>query len=291
MKKVKIVATHDGGFHADDVFAIAILKLVYPDMKIIRTHDLEEIKKADLRVDVGGRYDPETGDFDHHQVEFKEKRENGVPYSSVGLIWKHFGERLIDSKEAWEALDRKIFQPIDAGDNGIVTFEVTKMRPYCVWDALTVFNSYSPDRLKDLEAFEEAVDLVLKIMKKEIPSAEKIVRSEKVAREILASCDREYVVLDKYVRWEKVVLDYPHIKFVVVSRPNNKEWGAYAVKTDLDYYDNRKDFPEEWGGLRNEELARVTRVEDAIFCHKALFCVVARSKEGAIRLVELALKN
>ena len=39
----------------------------------------------------------------------------------------------------------------------------------------------------------------------------------------------------------------------------------------------------------DETLQKVTGVEDAVFCHKGLFLAVAKSKEGAIKLAELAL--
>ena len=48
-----IIATHDFDFHTDDVFAIALLKLIYPDATIVRTRDITLLKKADMRVDVG----------------------------------------------------------------------------------------------------------------------------------------------------------------------------------------------------------------------------------------------
>ncbi len=43
------------------------------------------------------------------------------------------------------------------------------------------------------------------------------------------------------------------------------------------------------GGLRDEELQKITGVEDAVFCHKGLFLAVSKSKEGAVKLAELAL--
>ncbi|MBJ7331701.1 MAG: MYG1 family protein, partial [Solirubrobacteraceae bacterium] len=73
------VATHDGSFHADDVFAIAALRLRHPDLEVVRTRDSDAHAAADLRVDVGMRFDPEAGDFDHHQKGGAGTRENGVP--------------------------------------------------------------------------------------------------------------------------------------------------------------------------------------------------------------------
>ncbi|MFQ3265592.1 MAG: uncharacterized UPF0160 family protein, partial [Colwellia sp.] len=62
-----IIATHNGNFHADDVFSIAALKNIFPSIKLIRTRNLELIAKADIVIDVGGEYDADAGRFDHHQ--------------------------------------------------------------------------------------------------------------------------------------------------------------------------------------------------------------------------------
>jgi len=43
--------------------------------------------------------------------------------------------------------------------------------------------------------------------------------------------------------------------------------------------------------LQDEELQKVSGVSDAVFCHRALFMVVAKSRAGAIQLAELALEN
>jgi uncharacterized UPF0160 family protein len=40
-----------------------------------------------------------------------------------------------------------------------------------------------------------------------------------------------------------------------------------------------------------KDLQKVTGISDATFCHRSLFYAVAKSKKGAIKLVELAIKN
>ncbi len=42
-----IIATHSGKFHADDVWAVAVLDLVFPDSDLVRTRDPEVIAAAD----------------------------------------------------------------------------------------------------------------------------------------------------------------------------------------------------------------------------------------------------
>jgi uncharacterized UPF0160 family protein len=82
----KTIVTHNGNFHADDVFSVAALKSIFSSFTLIRTRDLEIISTADIVIDVGGEYDPEKGRFDHHQRGNAGERENGIPYSSFGLM-------------------------------------------------------------------------------------------------------------------------------------------------------------------------------------------------------------
>ena len=77
---MKKIGTHNGVFHADDVFACATLSLIFPDSEIVRSRDPKILASCDFRVDVGGKYDPSTNDFDHHQG--KILRDNGIPYAA-----------------------------------------------------------------------------------------------------------------------------------------------------------------------------------------------------------------
>ena len=54
------VATHDGSFHADEVFAVAALSLVDDPLEVVRTRDEDAQAACDVRVDVGLRDDPGT---------------------------------------------------------------------------------------------------------------------------------------------------------------------------------------------------------------------------------------
>ena len=65
-----IASTHDGRFHADEIFALAVLNLFYPDLEIIRSRDENVNKNSDIIVDVGHIYDPDNLTFDHHQRSF-----------------------------------------------------------------------------------------------------------------------------------------------------------------------------------------------------------------------------
>lgn len=148
-----LVAIHTKPNHADEVFAIAALKILNPNFDIVRTRDPDVFNKADFRIDVGGKYDPSTGDFDHHQGEFNERHPSpahqdneaqkakyptGPKYSGFGLIWLNYGKKIISQfltrkcaidysvtdipQKCMEYIDKQInrslIAPIDAIDNG-----------------------------------------------------------------------------------------------------------------------------------------------------------------------------
>ena len=71
--------THNGRFHADDVFSAALLKILNPEIHISRVSTVPE------NFD-GIVFDLANGAFDHHNSN-KKCRENGVPYASFGRLW------------------------------------------------------------------------------------------------------------------------------------------------------------------------------------------------------------
>src|SRR3954447_21737947 len=103
-----VVATHPGDFHADDVFAVAALGLLHGPLDVVRTRDGDRQAAADIRVGVGGRWDPATGDYDHHQRGGAGERENGIRYASFGLVWRAHGEALAGRPEAAAAIDERV---------------------------------------------------------------------------------------------------------------------------------------------------------------------------------------
>jgi uncharacterized UPF0160 family protein len=289
------IVTHSGKFHADDVFAVATLLLIFPDAEVIRSRDEEVIKSADIVVDVGSLYDVETGRFDHHQKEGAGVRDNGIPYSSFGIVWKEYGEKLCGSKTVAEALDHLLVEPLDALDNGVVIEEsiVGDVHEYTIGDLVSAFNPSWKEELANYdESFYEAVAIAQKVLAREIAKSKDKEKGEKLATEAYQkSGDKRIIILEQYVPWYDVLSKYSEPLFVVYPNADNTSWHVQAVREDPYSYQSRKDFPKTWGGKRDSELAEITGVADAIFCHRNLFLCVAQSKEGAITLAQKALEN
>ncbi len=50
-------------------------------------------------------------------------------------------------------------------------------------------------------------------------------------------------------------------------------------------------FPEEWAGLLDNELKKITNIPGAIFCHKERFISVWNTKEDALKALQLVLND
>ena len=290
----KTIVTHDGKFHADDVFAVAALFLREPSAKIIRTRDEAEIRAADFVVDVGGVYDEGRNRFDHHQVGGALFRGNGVAYAAFGLVWKKFGEELSGSARAAARRDAVLAVPLDAHANGVDlvrSVHPSRAHPYDIPDAIRAFTPAWSESEETLAAgFEKALSLALSLLEREIIRARSFAAGEeKVLAAYRAASDKRLVILDNDYSWKDALARFPEPLFVV--HPQDEGWRLYSVRSDPESFENRTDLPESWAGLRDAELAKVTGVPDAVFCHRNRFMAVAKTREGALALAKLVLAN
>jgi uncharacterized UPF0160 family protein len=293
------VATHPGGFHADDVFAVAALRLAHPDapIEVVRTRDPDVQAAADVRVDVGGRDDAATGDFDHHQKGGAGERPNGLRYASFGLVWRAFGAAICGgSQEAADAIDERLVQGVDANDTGqtIMQSLVGDVRPMTVSGVIGALNpSWDEDLDQAAEdaRFAEAVALAQGILERQVAGAAAFRRARELVRAAIAAAaadDPRVIELPSNLPWrETVVGEAPDARLVVY--PKSDGWGMVAVPVAAGSFDNRMDLPAAWAGLTGAELAAVTGVEDALFAHTARFYASAASRQGVLALARAAL--
>lgn len=290
------VATHSGSFHADEVFALAVLRMARGPLEIVRTRSAEKLAACAMRVDVGRQHDPASGDFDHHQGDVGE-RENGVRYASFGLVWKAFGEELAGSAEVAAAVDARVVAPIDAGDNGQELYEplMDGVVPYAVSGVIAAMNppwDAEDGANAERAAFDEAVDLAERIVRRELEASQARARAADLVRAALArSEDPAVLELDRGMPWRGVVLaEAPEVLFVVSPRTRG-DWSLQAVPAGDHGFANRRSLPESWAGLEGAPLQEVTGVPDAVFCHVARFMAVAGSRDGVLELARQAVED
>jgi uncharacterized UPF0160 family protein len=299
-KDIITIAVHNGTFHTDDVFAVAILSLVFASKKIeiIRTRDEEKILSADVVVDVGGIYDPLIYRFDHHQKEGAGVRENGVPYASAGLVWNTFGSMLCDGNEEMvKNIDTFLIQGIDGPDNGYNAYDDTadnnpRYYRYAVGD---IVNTYRPVMGEDTsydDAFVEAVTLAKKILERALIHTKEYFTGRKKLEDAYNARESDYYIITdtEHRAWYEFAGENPSLLYMLYPRITSG-WSAKCAIKETGSFEPKKAFPESWRGLQNGELESVTGVPGSLFCHRTGYLVVADTKEHLLQLVKIAIES
>jgi uncharacterized UPF0160 family protein len=291
-----IAVTHDGRFHADEIFALAVLNLIFPDLEIVRSRDDNVIKKADIIVDVGHVYDPENLIFDHHQRSFSIKRESGIPYASFGLVWKQYGESLCGSSQTANYIDSVIVRAIDADDNGIEIYE-TKIEGVGFHTLSDIIDSFVPRYVYDDDkvkiGFDRALNFATAYMKRQIKLAKELfeVALPNIRKAIKNAKDPRILKFDKFDKtWLNFIAHESEKTLFVIFPTHRKTWAIRSVPKRGQKFEYCKLLPAKWGG-RQKNFADISDVQDALYCHNGCFLAEANSLEGADKLAGIALKH
>jgi len=284
------IATHNGNFHADDVFSVATLQNIFPSVELIRTRDLSVMDKADIVLDVGGVYDADKGRFDHHQKGGAGARENGIPYSSFGLIWQKYGlELCAGNQDVADSIDKSLVSTIDAIDCGHVEGVATGIS---LSQTISMFNPTWQEEGDYDECFNEAVAFASRVLTRFIASASGGVSAKTiVAKAIEEAEDPRVIVLKKYTPWKTTVNKTSEEALYVVYPSPDGPWRIQTVPVELGSFEDRKSLPKPWAGLSDKELQDVTGIDDAMFCHNGLFIAGAQSFESTMKMAKIALDH
>jgi uncharacterized UPF0160 family protein len=308
-----IIATHGGKFHADDTWAVAVLNILFPDGEIIRTRDPALIDAADFAVDVGGIWDPQTGRFDHHQRGFGGARQSGVPYASAGLVWKEYGAPCVatlaaahtgqelspdTAQQIAHAIDSDVVQYLDLSDVG-----AAKNAPggYGLSAVISGFNPNWMDEQRmgygeaaeayRLQQFRRAMSVLSDVIVNQVKyRVGAMLALDQVRQSELRENGKLLLLKNSALPWSSVVRhEMPEVLFVISHNLAEQRYMLHTVPASAESFEARADLPAAWAGLRDAELAAVTGVPDAGFCHNGRFIAAAKSFEGAYAMAKLAL--
>ena len=309
-----VIVTHNGKFHADDAWAVAALHILFPEADIVRTRDSAIIEAADFVVDVGGIWDPATGRFDHHQKGFEGARASGVPYASAGLVWREFGGRCVAALAAAHtghqmdpdtaqqlayAIDTDIVQYLDLSDVG-----AARNAPGG-YGMSAVVSGYNPNWMDEqrlgygaqadayrLAQFRKAMAFLTDVMSNAVKyRVGAMLALAQVRQAEPMEGGRLLFLKNAALPWTSVVRkEMPKVLFVISHSLSEDRYMLHTVPATTDTFDARADLPEPWAGLRDEELAAVTGVPDAKFCHNGRFIAAAKSFDGAYAMAKQALQ-
>jgi uncharacterized UPF0160 family protein len=294
------LVTHSGGFHADELLSSVILTRLFPQARIARSRAPEWITPAADRIiyDVGGLYDAEAKIFDHHQ-RGAPLRDDGQPYSSFGLVWKHYGRDYLAASNVPDvhveaihaAFDNSFVLPVDLTDNGALS----PTGPLAGLTLPSLLETLKPDfDNKDAEAetaaFHNALAIARSFVEAAIGRGAAKLRAETIVRQAIEATGQGRVLelpMGMPFRPAIIKAGADHLLFVV--HPRDKDWCLTTIRKSDEGFEARADLPASWAGLTNQDLETASGVAGASFCHNGRFVAAARTREAALALAEIAV--
>lgn len=299
---IEFLVTHSGGFHADELLSSVLLTRLFPHARIIRSRAAEWLTPGSDRIiyDVGGAYDPEAGIFDHHQ-RGAPLREDGNPFSSFGLIWKHYGREYLaassvpaDHVEALHAsFDTAFVLPVDLLDNGAI--DPSAAGPLASLTLPALLETLKPvfderDAEAEMRAFEQALAIARGFVEASIRQRAAKLRAESLVLDAIEKTGSGRVLeLPAGMPFRPAVAKAgaDHLLFVV--HPRDRDWCLTGIRRSENGFELRADLPASWGGLTDSGLEAVCGVAGATFCHNGRFIAAAKTREAALAMAELAV--
>jgi len=231
----------------------------------------------------------------------------------------HFGHKIIsrilnipEDSEETKVLFSKIYenfvQEIDAIDNGIDPCEGSDVR-YKLNTHLSArvkhlnpsWNEPNPD---ENECFKKASKLVeeeflgrVNFYGKIWLPAREIVKQAIENRKVIHPSGEILEFSNGGCPWKEHLFDLEDsmkleesIKYVIY-KDTNSNWRVQCVSVSPFSFQNRLSLKEEWRGLRNEELIKVSGIADCIFVHMSGFIGGNKTREGALQMAVKCLES
>jgi uncharacterized UPF0160 family protein len=271
------IATHSGPFHADDVFAVALLRRFRaPGAEIVRTRDLARIGAADLVVDVGGTWDPDRGRFDHHQASYTG------PLSSAGMVLDQLAADGRISAPLRDFLASRAVDYIDAVDNGRVA---PRADVPCFPRMVEAANAVAQNEVEFDAAFLRAVDVADWFVTGLVAEHERALAAEKTVRAAMDAAAGPLLELGEYINWKPAYFangGATHPTAFVLFPGTDGTWRVVAIPPREGDFGQKVPLPAAWAGKTDAALAAETGVPGSLFCHKNRFIAVFSTREAAL---------
>lgn len=287
------------------MLSTAVLTRLYPGAQLIRSRDSAWITLAKDRIiyDVGRAFNAATLIFDHHQRD-APLRDDGQPYSSFGLIWRHFGRDYLRAsavpedhvEQIHQSFDTDFVLPVDLMGNGALSPAAAEALladltlPVLLESMKPVFDD--ADSKAETRAFHEALAIARAFVEAAIRRKAAKYRAEAMVMQAIADAGTSRVLelpqgMPFRAAIEKAGAD--HLLFVI--HPRDSDWTLTGIRKSDDGFEQRADLPTAWAGLADGALEKATGIIGARFCHNGRFIAVAASRESIVQMARIAVEE
>ncbi len=287
--------THASKFHADEVFATALLLKLYSDSIICRVNEVPSTYNGNALI-----YDIGFGKYDHHMKDFDLRHDSGVKYASFGLLFKEYGLRYLESIDkdnaltAYIMIEHDLVEGVDAVDNGEFPLVTA---PYNYKGIESLINDYNvcwDEHIDNDIQFLKVVDIISSYFDRVVEHTFAKIRAKQHVDKAILNSANHIMILDEYMPFKDIVLssDLEQAKDILfaITPSNRGGFNVHTIPRDKSTHETRMDLPKEWGGLIDKELQEVSGVPTATFCHKELFLAVTSTLEDAILMANKAIE-
>lgn len=281
------IGTHNGMHHPDDVTACMILCELYPGSEVVRTRDSVLLSECDFLVDIGGQYDVSKKIFDHHQKD-SPIRPCGSPYSSAGLIWKHYGKEYIkliiptieenQLHSIWSVLDEEFFLVGDELDNHVRQNENND-----IFSFILDISDTSDDM------FIKAMEIIKLFLVSKIEKYHKLICDNKLIQDAISIAvmeDKNYVILPHEMNTD-IICNSTGIFFAIFPYSDGTTIMIRCLGKDYNKLDIVRPFKKVFCGLMGIDLVNYTDNSNLLFVHQKGFCGGATTVEDAISMINM----
>lgn len=271
------------------------------------------------------RYDHHQRGYDERFDSGKNGSTDGrvTKLSASGLVYRHYGKQVLQEfypdlppilvDLAYTKIYDKLLEALDAIDTGVelapegvellyrdstgLSSRVSRLNPR--WNEIDESTGEKPshdDRFAQAVELcgQDFVSVMTQVVESDIP-ARKFVEQALLKRqetdlsgEIICFSHGGLPWRDHLYELEKEYKVDPLIKFVLYQDVSGM-WRVQAVTIEGRGFENRLSLPASWRGVRDQDLAAVSGIEGARFCHAAGFIGGANTYEGVLAMAKAAL--
>ena len=294
--------THNGVFHADEVFATALLSMI-AEVRLLRTRSIkaEDKRESVIMYDVGGKYSVWDKVFDHHQKDFSLTHEDGTKLSSFGMLWYLYGRfALCDVYDcptryielAFNDINNRLVKWIDGRDNG----QLPQSEELTISSMISGFNpAWDEESPDENTCFIKAVEFAYTVFNNLIRSVVSEYKAVDIVEDKISETEGKVLNLGSYIaHWQTIILKSknPKASELLYCTYIGKEGETCIVAvppSTEEMTKQRKPFPEEWAGLSGEKLEAAAGIKGLKFCHAGRFFMSVDSEEVAQEVLKKIL--
>ncbi|HUH75782.1 MAG TPA: MYG1 family protein, partial [Devosia sp.] len=223
------------------------------------------------------------------------------PYSSFGLIWKHYGRDYLAASGVPDAhveivhakFDASFVLPVDLVDNGALSPSIAGQLAGLTLPALLetlkpVFDETDPEA--EDRGFSTALAIARSFVEASIARSAAKLRAEGLVHQAIEKAGEGKILelpMGMPFRPAIVKAGADHLLFVV--HPRGQDWCLTTIRRADEGFEVRADLPAAWAGLTNGDLETACGIEGASFCHNGRFIAAAKTREAALAMAELAV--